>query len=107
MSKEGGVREVEKPGSVISHCVDWTWDIVMACKVAVEALMQGLDAKEICSRSCCTCAPASLPEDRGGVVVHVGNGVLADVKNVNNYVVLEDGSGQFQVTIGDGTGRVI
>ena len=44
MGEKGAVREVPKPGAVVSHDVVFALDVREAGKIAVVSLMQGLQA---------------------------------------------------------------
>ena len=47
VGKKGLASKVPEPRSIICHVIDWSWDVVGLVEVAVMALVDGLQAKEV------------------------------------------------------------
>jgi hypothetical protein len=79
----------------------------MSRHVAVKPLVESLEAKEVGSRSHCRCGPFALPEDCRSVVMKQSGCVLLHIHTVSEDVLVCDGAGKFQVTVSDGSLRVV
>ena len=72
----------------------------------VKALMQSLEAQEICRCPGCCCGAFRLPRYGRCIVGAARDGTFVDVKVVRHDVVLDDAGGEFKVGICDPTFRV-
>jgi hypothetical protein len=70
------------------------------------ALVQGLEAEEVGRWSGCGGRTALLPADGGRVVGEGVQGAFKDVGGIGKDVTVGNGTGQFEVAIGDGAVRV-
>jgi hypothetical protein len=98
---------VPQAGAVVSHHIDRTGHVVMLGDIAVEALVQGLETQEVCSRTCPGVGAFALPGDCRDVVVHIVDGVLPDVSSMGQDIVLGNSACQFEVTVGNCTKGVV
>jgi hypothetical protein len=93
--------------AIVGHSVSRSREIVVTRHVAVKPLVKGLETKEICSRSHRRCGPFALPEDGRCVVVKQTDGVFTHIHVVNEDVLVCDGARELQITVSNGTLRVV
>ena len=74
--------------------------------VAEMTLVEGGEAKEVGARAVVGDGPPAVPGDGRDVVTHGVRGRVAAVGVGGDDILVEDGSGQLQVAVGDGAGGV-
>jgi hypothetical protein len=101
MGKQVGIREMPETGAVIGHGVSWSRDVRDSDRVAVLALVQGLEAEEVRGRARGGGAAFRLPGGCRGVVREGVYSFLTDIQGVDKNIVMGDGAGELEVRIAD------
>lgn len=86
MREKGCVREMEKAGCIVYYGITLTKYIVMSWDIAVEALVNAKETKEVGWCLGCTCTPFTLPEECGKIVSFTEDSAFTDVKVVGQDV---------------------
>lgn len=106
MGKELLVREMPGAGTDVSHGIDGSREETVVGHVAKVALVQGLQAEEVGSRSCGCCGTFLLPSYGRSVVGEGVCSLLADIGVLGQDVTVGQGPGEFQIAVGDGSAWV-
>jgi hypothetical protein len=101
ISKQLGVSEIPKAGSIIGHGVDGAGDMGEKGAIAMMALVEGLDAEEPSGGFGGGSGTFALPVDGGGVVRSGVNGAFTKIKGIDQHILVSNGGGKFEVGVGD------
>ena len=63
------ISEMPEAGALVSHDIQGAGEVIMACNIAVMALMQGLEAEEIGSGAISSSGAFGLPVGSRGIVM--------------------------------------
>ena len=93
--------------AIISHCVGETRNVREPWMVAVETLVQGLEAEKVGGGFGSSSAALALPSNCWCIVGHGQDGSLANILVVAYNVELGNGTRQLEVGVCNATGRVL
>jgi hypothetical protein len=106
MGEEGGVRQVEKAGGVVGHTIGRAGNVVVEAHVTVETLVQAVHAEQVCGCAVGGDRAFATSGDGRKVIVDQGDGVLANVGQGGQDILVSQDASQLQVAVGDRAGGV-
>jgi hypothetical protein len=92
--------------AVVGHNVKRAGNVVKGGMITVEALVQGLEAKEVGRRAVGSDRTLSLPGNSRGVVCTGMDSAFPNVDEGSISILLNDGPGELQIGVIDGAMRV-
>lgn len=107
MGEEGSIGEMRQTRGIIRHSVARPLQVVIDSDEAVVALVDGLKTEEVGSRGGGSGGAFAGPEEGGQVVRGGLEGAFPDVEAVSSSISVGDATGQFQLGVVDGAGRIV
>jgi len=104
--QECKVRKFEKSRGVICHAVALACQEVVPGNVTVISLMVALESQKVGGRTCCGSGAFVLPVEGGSIVGITLEGPFPYIKTLRSCFMVYDAAGEFEIRVGDGTGRV-
>jgi hypothetical protein len=68
MCEQVGIRQIPMTGGIVTHAIEWAWQVGMSRHVAMEALMECLQAEKVGRGSVGGDGPAPVPEEGWSIV---------------------------------------